>query len=195
MILLADKITNLTAARYFAARGAEWLFFDPSAMSIPEIQAIRGWVEGPQAGLYLALGSESMDEEILAQIKPDGLMLGHFADRKSMIEGVPFLKEWRPEEGDDPSTLVEWILSWPEADAHLVRLNDWTNAEIMALLAAVPTDLQLIINTTPETFQQAVEVVKDVSGICLIAPPEEEVGLVSFEAIDDAIDALEAYLL
>ena len=85
MILLADKITNLTAARYFAAKGAEWLFFDPSSISIPEIQAIRGWVEGPRSGLYLPLGSDSMDKEILAQIQPEGFMLGHFADRQSRI--------------------------------------------------------------------------------------------------------------
>lgn len=194
MFLLADKITHLTAARYFAARGAEWLFFDPSSISIPEIQAIRGWVEGPRAGLYLPLGSMSMDEDILAQIQPDGLMLGHFADRKNLINSMPFFKEWRPERGDDPGILVEWMAAWPEAEAQLIRLEEWSTEEIMALLASVPEDLQLVISTTPEAFQQGVDMVSHAAGICLIAPPEEEVGLVSFETIDEAIDALEAYL-
>ncbi|HRW76018.1 MAG: hypothetical protein H6568_12280 [Lewinellaceae bacterium] len=194
MILLADKITNLTAARYFAAKGAEWLFFDPSSISIPEIQAIRGWVEGPRSGLYLPLGSDSMDKEILAQIQPEGFMLGHFADRQSRIDGLPFFKEWRPERGDDPASLVEMMAAWPEAEAQLLRLEEWSNADILALLAAVPEDMQLIISTTPDAFQQGVEVVRDVAGICLVAPPEEEVGLVSFDHIDEALDALEGYL-
>lgn len=194
MFLIADKITHLTAARYFAARGAEWLFFDPSSISIPEIQAIRGWVEGPRAGLYLPLGSMSMDVDILAQIQPDGLMIGHFADRQSVPEGIPLIKEWRPERGDDPGILVEWMAAWPEAEAQLIRLEEWSNAEILALLASVPEDLQLVISTTPEAFQQGVEMVSNAAGICLIAPPEEEVGLVSFDDVDEALDVLEAYL-
>ncbi len=194
MLLFADKITNLTAARYFAARGANWLIFDPASIPIPETQAIRGWVEGPKAGIYLPLGLASMEEDILSQIQPEGIMLGHFAEQTDLPEEFILIKEWRPEPGDDGSTITDWIASWPEATSHVLRLEDWSSSELLPLLDTLGPIPNLVVHIQPETLISDIQILERVSGICLMAPPEEEVGLLSFDHIDEAIDLVEPFL-
>lgn len=50
---MAHKITNLTDARYFAALEVEWMSFaldpkDESHISLEDLKAIWGWLDGPQ---------------------------------------------------------------------------------------------------------------------------------------------------
>ncbi|MCF8238494.1 MAG: hypothetical protein K9I85_10090 [Saprospiraceae bacterium] len=194
MLLIADKITNLTAARYFAARGANWLIFDPSSISIPEIQAIRGWVEGPDSGIYLPLGLTSMEEDILSQIQPEGIMLGHFAEQSGLPKDILQIKEWRPEQGDDGSTIADWIASWPHAVSHVLRLEEWSPTEILPLLQSIGPMQNLVVQIPPRTLIQESGFLDQVSGICLIAPDEEEVGLLAFDDMDEAIDLVEPFL-
>jgi len=61
----ASQITNLTDARYFAAREVEWLGFNldtGSENAIPpqQISAIKEWVEGPK--IVVEFGLQSPDE-------------------------------------------------------------------------------------------------------------------------------------
>lgn len=189
MILLADKITNLTAARYFAARGASWLFFDQALTSIPQIHAIREWVEGPKVGLYLPLGVQESDLDLLDQLAPDGIMIGHFGASNNLSEGVAVFKEWRLEPGDDQNTIGKWIEDWPQANHHLIRCEGRSHQDIQADLEGLSENLRsrIILAIDP----QALVEVPGISGYCLIAPNEEVVGLMSFDAIDDAIDRIE----
>jgi hypothetical protein len=71
-IIIADKINHLTAARYFAARGAAWLFFDPAETSVQQINAIRAWIEGPNFGLYLPLGVDAKPPIYWSPSNPPG---------------------------------------------------------------------------------------------------------------------------
>lgn len=194
MLLFADKITNLTAARYFAARGASWLLFDPSSISIPEINAIRGWVEGPKIGIYLPLGLASMEGDLLSKIQPEGIMLGHFAEQTGLPAEMPQIKEWRPESGDDGSTIMDWINSWPQAICHVLRLEDWPPSELLPLLDSMGQIPNLVVHIQLEKLINNNQILDRVSGVCLMAPSEEEVGLLSFDDIDEAIDQLEPFL-
>lgn len=189
MILLADKITNLTAARYFAARGASWLFFDQALTSIPQIHAIREWVEGPKVGLYLPLGVQESDLDLLDQLAPDGIMIGHFGASNNLSEGVVLFKEWRLEPGDDQNTIVKWIEDWPQANHHLIRCEERSIQDVKTILKDLPEKIlsKLVLSIDP----QSIDIMSGFGGLCLIAPNEEAVGLLSFDDIDEAIDQVD----
>lgn len=189
MLLLADKITNLTAARYFAARGASWLFFDQALISVPQIHAIREWVEGPEVGLYLPLGIQESDNDLLDQLAPDGIMIGHFGEAFKLPQGVTVIKEWRLEPGDDQLAIAGWIADWPQANHHLIRCEGQSIQDMKTMLSGLSEHLlsKLILSIDPAS----IDIMSGIGGLCLIAPNEEAIGLLSFDAIDEAIDQVE----
>lgn len=68
--IIAYNITNLTDARYFAARQVDFLLFDLSYIRIPQILEIQDWIAGPE--LLLLFGQDALDliDEALLKIKP-----------------------------------------------------------------------------------------------------------------------------
>ncbi len=195
---IADKITNLSAARYFAARGAEWLFYDPQAgngVSLRQILAIKEWVEGPKSGLYLALGADSLDIETLENVQPEGLLLGHFGSLQGLPAGLTIFKEWCPEAGSDPANLVSWITAAALADSQLIRLDAWTIDEIRSLeptLRALAAAHSIILSTqlAPDQWNQLVGMALPVR-YCFTSPSEEQVGLLAVDDLDVMLDTLE----
>ena len=71
--VIATDITNLTDARYFAARGVDFLLFDLDAMSIISIQEIADWIEGPMVLLYFSEKSIGLLDEAVLKISPYGI--------------------------------------------------------------------------------------------------------------------------
>lgn len=74
--ILAININNLTDARYFAARGAKWIFYSLKDINeIPKIKAIQEWIDGPNMGV--SIFQESNPEQIdliLKELKPAGII-------------------------------------------------------------------------------------------------------------------------
>lgn len=68
--VIAANITNLTDARYFAARGVDYLMFEVKALSLDKILEIKEWIEGPEHILSFDLSSLSLLEEAIIKIKP-----------------------------------------------------------------------------------------------------------------------------
>lgn len=191
--LVADRIANLTAARYFAAREARWLFFDPSetpGMTVPAILAIREWVEGPRIGLSLPLGKDDASFGLLRDLRPDGVLLGPFAPGDGMPEGLTIFREWRPEPGAEASLLAAAMQDTP-AERHLLRLGDWDYSTIRTLLDGLGARQDLILEARLVTGEWAAlrSSFPDL-GWCFRAPDEEQTGILSFEALDTALDEL-----
>lgn len=74
--ILAINITNLTDARYFAARGAKWIFYSLKDINeIPKIKAIQEWIDGPNMGV--SIFQESNPEQIdliITELEPAGII-------------------------------------------------------------------------------------------------------------------------
>lgn len=68
--VIAANITNLTDARYFAARGVDYLMFDVSQMSIDSIVEIKDWVEGPKHIVQLTEATLTLVEEAILKVTP-----------------------------------------------------------------------------------------------------------------------------
>jgi len=68
--VIAANITNLTDARYFAARGVDYLMFDVSSLGLDKIIEIKEWVEGPDHILSFDDTTIDLLEEALLRISP-----------------------------------------------------------------------------------------------------------------------------
>ena len=104
--VIAANITNLTDARYFAARGVDFLLFDLSQVSLDKVFEIKEWVEGPRSLLLF-------DEETLplldeAVIKIDPFAIGARSDK--VISEISYMS----------AHIV--ILDW--TDANRIRMDE-----------------------------------------------------------------------
>ena len=71
--VIASHVTNLTDARYFAARGVDYLLFDLDDTSIEQILEIKEWVEGPEILILFSYDSIHLKDEALIKIDPKGI--------------------------------------------------------------------------------------------------------------------------
>lgn len=204
----AGRITNLTDARYFAARGVHWLGFQLDAggeghVSPQMFSAIKEWLEGP---LYIGTFGASTPEEINEAVNLLGLdmvQVGFFLDRKGLasIKGAPIIKEivveqtmnWTNIEqqlaDDDP--LVETFLlnfdkngiTWEEIQKTPQALDHLklicNNFKIILSIVCKPIEIMKIMDTiNPHGFN-------------FVGGDEEKVGFKSFEEMDEIFDLLE----
>lgn len=68
--IFAKDIQHLTDARYFAAWGVEWMCYDPQSLSRTEILAIIEWIEGPK---HIIDVSKLDHESAMSLIELDGI--------------------------------------------------------------------------------------------------------------------------
>ena len=71
--IIASDITNLTDARYFSAKGVDYLLYDMDKISIQEVAEIKEWVEGPLTLLLFSRQSIQSLEEAVLKIGPKGI--------------------------------------------------------------------------------------------------------------------------
>lgn len=195
-MLLADHITNLTAARYFAARGADFLFFDPAdGLQPAQMRAIRDWVEGPLFGLYLPLGQPEPYLEHLAALQPEALLIGTFGKAGDAPSNYILFKEWHLQEEHDLAELPAHLSEWPSDTHHLLRLQHSRISPATLLgspLARLTSHHRLILELPlqdwPPIWQRDLTM-----GMCLQAPGEDQVGLLSFDELDLLLDALDEH--
>ncbi len=68
--VIAADIANLTDARYFAARGVDYLMFDLSHITLERLLEIKEWVEGPAAILLVDESTLDLIEEAILRVSP-----------------------------------------------------------------------------------------------------------------------------
>lgn len=171
MKLIANQITNLTDARYFAARGCYALFFDLDNPDLEDTQisAIVEWISGPHIYVHT-----TQPEQISPAIA--SLAEGIWTDATGWSLPIHRFRTWDP---DLVKTLDE--ATW------IVRQRDW-----LAFQTAFPQGQEVILWVdTPDL--QCLDVAADygVWAVMIDGGDEETTGVKSFEAYDDFIDRWE----
>lgn len=198
MLIKASTITNLTDARYFAAKEVDFLGFNleegtPGYLDPLYMKAIREWVQGPKitgefdrtpaATVREAAGFYGLDAVQIT--RPDDLELlkglevifyvpaqPEIAGVQAVLEAVSgvnfFLLDFSPVAGAE-TLLLENAAAWRE------------------LFAAFPTLLQL--DVPAEALPPLLEVLQP-AGLALRGGEEEMVGVKSFEEIDAVFETL-----
>ena len=202
----ASHITNLTDARYFAAKEVEWLSFNftegaTSYIDPMKAQAIIDWVTVPNiVGEFDRLSADAIN------FYTDGwglqvVQVGFFAPISTVkaIKNVPIIKEIWIEEFTNPDFLREELLAFsPYVQAFQVDFtkNNITWADIknpsamltVEDLTSICEDFKIILSIDFENFMLDEIKTLNLYGLNLKGGEEERTGVKSFDELDEIFD-------
>ena len=205
----ASDITNLTDARYFAAKEVEWLSFNFTEGVVGYIQpmkarAIFEWVEGVK---IVGEFNNMTGDEINFYTEGWSLQtvqVGHFTpvDEVMKIKNVPIIKEIVIEEFTKPDFLRKELLPFiPFVEAFQLSFDknniSWETLKNPNAMITVE-DLKeiceafkiiLSIDFQKDTLDEILKL--NLYGLNLKGGEEERVGVKSFDELDEILDALE----
>lgn len=203
--VIASQITNLTDARYFAARGVEYLSFNldagtESAISPQQLNAIKEWVEGPK--IIGAFGLQEVGEikTAINYIELEAVQLSMFSKTETFKSGlaVPIFFEIVAE-SDSLSGIFELIEGQAiNVDYFILDLSksriafESIDKEQQSQLKEICTQHKVFLNLfdQAETINHVLKKVQPY-GLVLSGGAEEKVGLKSYDELDDILDVLE----
>lgn len=199
MLFKASRITNLTDARYFAAKEVDFLGFNledgtPGYLDPVYMKAIREWVQGPKIVGEFDRTPAATVLEAANFYDLDAVQVTRTADLESLaglelILAVPAVPDLPTLERlfATQAPFVTWFLldftAAPEATAALSEQTaGWRN-----LFANYPTLLDLDVPAADlPTLMNALQPL----GLALRGGEEEQVGVKSFDTIEAVFDAL-----
>lgn len=206
----ASSITNLTDARYFAAKEVEWLgyCFDPASPHFVEphaMQAIREWVGGvlTLGEFGFISGDELLDAAAACQL--DAVQVGVFAAAQELepLQGrVQVLREIVIQPGGDAAGLkkeIARLAHLTEATILAFRPNHITWDAIKAGRPFGVEAIRAICDSAPVLIDidldasMAAELVEALQpyGLVLHGGAEEKTGFKSFDDLDEIFEALQ----
>lgn len=209
LLISAGSIANLTDARYFAAREVHFLGFcldnsNENYVQSAVVKAMKEWIEGPKIVGEFGLQST---EEILATIENIGLdivQLSMFSevDKKILREKAIVIQEYVFEKTTRAGVFAQQIEQLA-TDCDYLHL-DFTKNDISwnDLLRNPEISIEIIQRTCqkykvflslpflPKQLKAIVDVVQP-AGIAVKGGEEEQVGVKSFDDLDDIFDEIE----
>jgi phosphoribosylanthranilate isomerase len=209
MKIKASHITNLTDARYFAARDVQWLSFDFREKSSDYIDPMKAramfeWVEGP---IIVGEFDHMTGDEIRFYTEGWGLkaiQVGMFSDIEVVksLDGVPVIKEIWIEPFTNSTVLEKTLKAFsPYVDTFQLNFKkgkinwqDLHNAEaILSIedLEALCQNYKIIVDIDFDTADLAEMKNYPLSGLNLKGGTEERIGVKTFDELDDIFDAMD----
>lgn len=201
-VVKSGHIANLTDARYFAARGVDYLGFcfdttSPYYLAPMEMKAMRAWVEGPKIiGEFGAISSKEILEAFdLLQL--DAIQVGLFQSEETLAElkGIPVFKEIIIDATTDWSEVVSTIEQYQHVvDTFVIdfaKNGEPLTADYSQSLSLLSSKYRLFIGINSLDELTSFINLNQVAGIHLLGGEEEKVGFKSYDELDDILDFLE----
>lgn len=208
--LKASRISNLTDARYFAARGIDWLAFDldqgsEAYISQSEIHAICEWVEGPKVvGSFGLLGADEI-LKIRDDLNLDAIQLHPFMPlyQLEVLEKEIIIQTFIVEGLIDLDQELIAFIKERSAFANYFSLDfstnhfSWENIQehqnLVTTLESLSKEHSIFFqltfdNNNPLSF---IEQVEPYALDIIAGSAEEKVGFKSFDDLDELLDHLE----
>lgn len=204
----ASQINNLTDARYFAARGVEWLGFSFSqskdSISLMEAKAIREWVDGVAIVAEIGHNNQQDMGQIMRILNPDFFQLPQQAVGfvNSSAPQMPFILELSIDNNTNVASILK-VLQDHSKDCDLYVL-DFLKAGITypQILRGEPFDSGIlkdicsgfnVLISLDFNAQMISDFVYRVNpyGINLSGGMEQKTGFKSFDEMDEIFDLLE----
>lgn len=205
-----SSVANLTDARYFAARGVDWLGFDfhqgtSTALSPVTALAIKEWVEG--VGFIGEFNWTGADEilQVVQQVGLQGVEVGKFTPTpilETLSDQLPVFREIVVEYDSTVADCIESIESVePFVYATILNFNknglDWNMLQQQGQFSAPVLQelcerfpILIAMQLSPEALPVFIESVQPF-GLVIEGGLEEKVGVKTFDDYDDWFDALE----
>lgn len=208
----AGSITNLTDARYFAAREVEWLGFNFEQGSDQYIEpiamkAIKEWVDGVK--IVGEFGTHAIEDiqKAIKILELDFVQVGMFTRKEELkkLQGSTIIREIVVEKSTSENDIVDCIKNLiSEVDIFLLDFAkngiDWEDLKNGHHIAipflkklCAQCKVLLAINLSADNVIEVLEVLNP-HGLHVKGGEEEAVGLKSFDELDDILDVLEIYV-
>lgn len=187
-----NKVSNLSDARYFAAKGVDYLGFccnkgTEMYCAPSKIKEIMDWVEGPKFVLeFDGWQSESDIQELITFLKPNALHFGAFATYEESF-GLPIFKDVYLENNWlNNSKNIDYIVARSEKPYKQLTSQELNILDQMVQKNDCFVDLEFEL----EEIRGFVSKTNPI-GIILRGSEEEKVGVKSFENIEEIFDLIE----
>ena len=197
MLIKASRITNLTDARYFAAKEVDFLGFNleegtEGYLDPVYMKAIREWVEGPKITGEFSRTPAPVVREYATFFGLDAVQVTDAClSQLPELEGLTVILEV---EASEPQDALEHVFekNAPYVACFLVKFRPGTSllreAEFWRKYCAA--DPVLLEGDMPAgLLPEILESIRP-AGLSLAGGEEERVGLKSFDEIEDIFDAL-----
>lgn len=195
--ILASEITNLTDARYFAAREATWLSFQLNQIATSQVAAIKEWLDGVVIVPAFDYQELTDIQEVVQYLESQTIQLGIFyqADTFNALSDYQIIQTLHFTPSTDWDDLIQTIQqstadyivldaykdNWQWQDFSSIQRND---------LQEICT-LKNIILGIPFQASEVEEVLAiGAYGINLKGSEEEKVGFKSFDEVEEILDVL-----
>lgn len=204
----ASDITNLTDARYFAAKEVEWLCFNFSEGAVSYIdpmkaRAIFEWVEGPKiVGEFDNATADEINfytEGWGLQVIQAGFLMP--IDTVKAIKNKPIIKDIWIEEFTNPDFLVRELTAYaPHVEAFQLNFDKngitWADLKLPNAMIRVEDlkdicerfNIILSIDFQPAMLDEILEL--NLHGLTLKGGEEERIGVKSYDELDEILDAI-----
>lgn len=203
-------ITNLTDARYFAAREVNWLGFDCSVGSeahigAAQMLAIKEWVDGVKFVGEFNLESPEAIRTLINELQFDAIQLSMAVSDEVLqefVSEIPVIKEIVLDYYNSDEDLQDLFTAAPTGIAYFLLNLDKNGFTWSDLKAGTPFSLATIknictqfpvllaLNYQPSEVKEILENLP-IQGLHLIGGTEEKVGFKSFDEMDALLDLLE----
>jgi phosphoribosylanthranilate isomerase len=209
MKIKADNITNLTDARYFAAKEVEWIMFNFTEGSHAYIEPMKAramfeWVEVPY--IMGAFERVTADEKDFYAKSWDlkAVQVGNMTLKEEILkmENIKIIKEFDIETFTNPQFLRQEMAELKEKVATFQfnfqqngitweDLQQPTSMLILQDLENLCRDFNIILKIDFQPFMLKDILAINPHGLVLEGGDEERVGVKSFDELDEIFDALE----
>ncbi|NUN99709.1 MAG: N-(5'-phosphoribosyl)anthranilate isomerase [Saprospiraceae bacterium] len=202
----ANSITNLTDARYFAAREVTWMGFclDPASedyIAPQKVSAICEWLDSVKIVGEFPLADPLEILETAEQLNLNAVQVHRFTDLDDLNElqrRIPVIQEMVVATDEDPAALADWManraslveaflldfgknrISWPDNPGWQEWLKTTCKKHPVVLnMDFQPDELPEILNALP------------LYGLAVQGGEEEKTGIKSFDELDSLLELLE----
>lgn len=171
MKLIAYDITNLTDARYYAARGAHAIGFSSMASSLDEINAMKEWLDVP---LFFIRLKDNITAEELWEIR-ERTGIAHYLVQHIEQDVINLFPD------------VSWITFHDEANEASVEVDYLFHEHVHGDLESAIKHFVL-----PDVLKPYDEAdYNGFMGFLFSGSEEDKVGLKSYDEIDDFLDQVD----
>lgn len=201
----ASSIKNLTDARYFAARGVQWMGFNldnghPESIPVQQISAIKEWIEGPQIVGEFGLQDHTTIKTAVEYLNLDAIQVSMFAEVEvlSDIIDCPIFLEYIVED-ENLNNIHDWLSKKSnKVEGFIFDLtkNNISYQQVLSknidLFPSLCKKYNILfnLNITADAIDDFIKKVNP-GGLILLGGDEEKVGYKSYETLDEILDFLE----
>ena len=196
----AAAISNLTDARYFAAREVQWIGFSiapGNGNQVAEVRAMKEWLDGVQFMAEFGLQPAEEISQVADYLGLETIQVTHFTPTETIqaLAGLKVHKEVIVTPDHTLEEILEHLVSLQGLVAayqmDFTRVADssyWDDEKLKSIASEFPVWYEL--NWNPDTILDWWGSMP-AEGITLKGGEEEKVGYKSFDELDDILDAIE----